>query len=324
MAKKYYIIDYSFYIYNGSHAFKKPCRCSKMGTDGKLYATKLDCPECDGKAWAYMNSNGVRTGGLFMVFNHIVKALADGYQPILVFDPPKENLVRTDILDSYKGNRPDVPEWISYQMNWGEENLQYIEAVECYTSDNHESDDVIATKAIELGEDGYEVVVAADDKDFFPTLRCKKVRLWRQKDWFTRKSFFEKFGFDVDRWEEYLAITGDTADNYNLIKGLGDKAAKDIIANYLNLQDFVKDKGKKCNKRTQGVVVKLIDEMGYKKFEEEIERSLKLAQLNLNVDYKQLNPEPNKKFIEKELQRFGLTQALNRLDLLFPGESDEQ
>jgi 5'-3' exonuclease len=317
--KKYYIIDYSFFIYMGSFAHKNPCQCSVVNSAGKLVAMKDDCSFCDGKGMAYFHKSGVRTGGLYQVFNHIIKALSDGYTPILVFDPPKEDLDRTELLDSYKGNRKECPEWITYQMDWGENNLQYIENVECYTSPNHESDDVIATKALELGNQGYEVIVAADDKDFFPTLKCKNVTLFRQKAMFTRAHFKAKFGFDVDRWEEYLAIIGDTADNYNLIKGLGDKAACDIIANYKNLDDFLKDSWSKCNNRTQSAIKKLVDSIGRDKFEEELARSLKLAQLNLKVDYVRLDPEPNKKLIEDELKRFGLNQALNRVDLMFTG-----
>lgn len=321
-AKKYYIIDYSFYIYNGSFGRKNPCKCSKMGPKGKLIATNLECPMCDGKAWAFIQKDGVRTGGLFDVFNHIIKALTEGYTPILVFDPPKENLVRTDLLDSYKGNRKETPEWITYQMDWGEKNLQYIENIECYTALDQESDDVIATKALELGNAGHKVVIAADDKDFFPTLKCKNVTMWRQKAWFTRQSFIAKFGFDVDRWEEYLAIIGDTADNYNLIKGLGDKAACDIIENYKSLDEMVADSWRRCNKRTTSAINKLVADIGLPKFKDELVRSLKLAQLNLEVDYIKLHPEPNRDFIEQELKRFGLQQALNRMDLMFNTEQE--
>ena len=319
--KKYHIIDYSWVIYNGSFGRKSPCKCSKIGPAGKLVATNPDCPICDGKAWSFMNKDGIRTGGLYDVFNYIIKALSDGYTPILVFDPPKENLVRTDLLDSYKGNRKECPEWISYQMDWGEQNLQFIQNIECYTATDQESDDVIATKAIELGEAGYEVIIVADDKDFFPTLKCKNVIMWRQKAWFNRKSFNDKFGFDVDRWEEYLAIIGDTADNYNLIKGLGDKAACDIIANYPSLDAFVADGWRKCNKRTTSAINKLVGEIGLQKFKDELVRSLKLAQLNLKADCIKLDPEPNKEWIVQELKRFGLLQASNRIDLMFTGDN---
>lgn len=306
----------------GSYAHKLPCKCSVLDASGKPITTKEDCPLCDGKGKAYMNANGVRTGGLFQVFNQITKSLLNKATPILVFDPPKEQLDRTGLLDSYKGNRKECPEWITYQMDWGENNLQFIESVECYTSDNHESDDVIATKAIQLAEAGHDVTICADDKDFFPTLKWDRIKLFRQKNIFTRQDFYNKFGFPVERWEEYLAIIGDTADNYNLIKGLGDKAACDIIANYMNLDDFVADKGKRCNTRTQSAIKKLVDNLGEDKFAEEISRSLQLAKLNTKVDYKQLNPEPNREFIADELRRFGLYHAFNKLDLMFPGGTE--
>lgn len=341
--KKCFIVDYSFYIYNGSFACKTPCRNSKK-VDGKIRCT---CTDCEGTGWMYMQANGVRTGGVYHVLNAIIPKLKAGYECITVFDPPKANLIRTKLLDDYKGNRAETPEWITYQMNLGQQIFPKTEKIQCFMADDEESDDVMATIAIEKAKEGYEVILASDDKDMFPCLAYPEITLFRQKELFTRADFGpymkKKYGINFtnpDRFSEFLAIIGDTADNYNIIKGLGPKAAEFFLNKYTHINDLwadwknIDDKYKKklvgsCPGTTCGKCAHKPNDNPEKDkscpsrgssliyLKDELELSLQLAYLNTEVKYRRVKEDNDPNYVKSELERLKLTIPLNNLELLF-------
>lgn len=337
--KKCFIIDYSFYIYNGSFACKTPCRNSRK-VDGKIRCT---CTECESTGWIFMHAGDIRTGGLYHVFNAIIPKLRDGYEVITVFDPPKANLIRTKLLDDYKGNRAPTPDWITYQMQLGTELFPKTNNIQCFMADDEESDDVMATIAIEKAEEGYEVILASDDKDMFPCLQYKNITLFRQKELFTYADFGpymkKKYGINYTnpgRFSEFLAIIGDTADNYNIIKGLGPKAAEFFLNKYDHINDLwddwdgIEDKYKKklvgsCPGSTCGKCTHKPDKdkacpargKDLVHLKDELELSLQLAYLNTEAVYHKVKYESDYDFIKSELQRLRLSLPLNNMELLF-------
>lgn len=309
--KKCYIQDYSFYVYNGAFAY----------------------PDLQ-------NKNGFKTGALYHVFNHIIPKLREGYEVITVFDPPKANLDRTSMLSDYKGNRPPVPDHIKQQMLLGQELLPMTNKVLCYYSDNEESDDVMAAIALSKAKDGYSVILASDDKDMFPTLKHKNITLFRQKQLFTEKDFGpymkKKYGIDFKdpgRFDEFLAIIGDTADNYNVIKGLGPKAAEYFLNRYKHILDLwddwdnIEDKYKKklvkscigdtCRKCKKCDIGKQETGSHSVKMIDELQLSLDLAQLNTKAKYKLLNVQSDKSLFIDKIFELELRHIMNNVQLFF-------
>ena len=318
--EKYWIIDYSFYIWNGTHALRQPCGC-----DGK----NKDC-RCGGKGKYFLhNKNGDVISGLHFVLSQIIYRLRAGWKVITAFDPPRDQLIRTQLLDTYKGQRPSVPDYVKSQMDIGKILLSFMGNVECYYSDCDESDDVIATLAVEKALEGHEVVVASDDKDMYPLLVYPNITLYRQHTFFSAKDFTEKFGFAPERFDEYLAITGDVADNFNLIKGLGDVAAKYFILNYKNIMDLFDDwdnipsKYQKklsdfeCIGNMHDVCSKCEKYKNLILFKDQLELSLRLAKLQTKAQYRKVNKEPDIELIRTMLQDLELKQALENIELFF-------
>lgn len=310
--QKFWILDYSFYIFNGTYAFRSECACRK-----ETKKAKEDCSKCNGEGWIYMKGNGRINGGLYHVMNQCMVRMREGYKIITMFDPPKEDLLRTKLLDSYKGNRAATPEYITYQMHYGTKMLPLCDAIECYTSTNAESDDVMATIAIELAEEGHDVVVASDDKDMFPLLDWDNITLYRQKDFYTKESFAKKFSFEPRRFNEYLAICGDAADNFNLIKGLGPKAAETLINTYDSILDIFDDLENLPEKFKKHVTYKC-DETGcmlHRK--DDMELSLKIATLDYNAEYQKIQNTPQRGTFKEMLEHLKLTQAINNIDMFY-------
>jgi 5'-3' exonuclease len=332
--EKIWITDYSFFMYNGSFAYRRKCKCLE---ESSTKVPDLNCSKCNGTGYLYMQSkDGHPTGGLFTVFSQIIEKAKQGFKVITVFDPPKDQLNRMKLLDTYKGGRPPVPDWITFQMDYGQKLLPYT-GVQCYYSDQHESDDVMATIALEYANKGHYVVVASDDKDMFPLLAHPKIDLYRQREIFNSMSFHEhlskKEGIqikDPGRFNEFLAICGDSADNFNLLNGLGPKAAEWIIANTGNcIQIFDKlntvpfkymkklincsnASDKKCTNKTC---------IGCRYMEstkkQDMQLSLNIATLVYDAEYRNINRPINKELVKEMLEALNLTSAVNNIDYLF-------
>lgn len=300
--KKDLILDVSFLIYNGSFAFSQ--KCCKDG-----------CEKCDGLGKIFLKHNGEISGGLYLIFKTLFEYMPDGYNPILVFDPPKLQLDRSQLIEDYKGNRAPKPDYITRQLKVCKEVFSYTD-IECYSSETDESDDVISTIALERAADGNKVIVVTDDKDMFPLLAEDNISLLRQKNIFTKENFVNKFGFCPSRFSEYLAIVGDAADNYNIIKGLGPKAAVYLISKYDNIIKLFDDWDNLPNKYKSKL--SYIDDSGkliYRK--DDLELSLKLAQLNLEAKYMKINKEKSFDKTKELLDNIGIKSAINRINMFF-------
>lgn len=307
---KYFVLDFSFYIYSGTYAFVTKCMCEKLS----------DCTICAGKGSTMLqNSRGVITGGLYLVFQQIIDRMKDGWKIILAFDPPTADLARTKMLSTYKGNRGEKPAYITYQMTEGQALLNLIPNIECYGSDEAESDDTMAAIAIKYALEGHEVLVASRDKDMFPILSVDNISIYRDGTVITKESFIEKFGFEPDRFNEYLALCGDSADNFNLFKGIGPAACNWLIDNTKHIS-HIYDKGvwetipPKYKKK-----LAVHDEKGnfisFRK--EDLALSLQLATLDYNAEYYRTNLVHNKSVFKNKVEQLELKTVLKNIELLF-------
>ena len=334
---KYFLFDVSFYIYNLTYANQRTCGC--VNSNGKV---QEDCEHCNGKGRVLLtSSSGTVTGGLYGLFYMVSKMIDEGYNIELVFDPPKGQLDRSKLIENYKGNRGEKPDFIINQMALSKELFLLTNKIACYTSDTDESDDVLACRAIKLADEGNEVVVASLDKDFFPMLSHKNVKLYRDKMIFGIPEFhkYMKKKWDVsipgpERFSEYLAIIGDIADNYNIIKGLGPKAAEYIINRYDPITELWKDWNNIPEKYKKRLVTQCLGDTCKKckrcpnydydkkelhtlKLVDTLETSLKLAYLNMEAEYYKLENKNDYKTLYKKLEELELYNAIKNIHKLF-------
>lgn len=307
---KKYIIDFSYYIWAGTYAFTTKCDCNN----------EENCPKCNGKGkYPLQNSRGVYTGGLYLVFQQIIEKLKDGWDVLLAFDPPREDLARTKMLDSYKAQRGEKPEGISEQMDIGKEILSLVKNIECYSSKDAESDDTMATLAVLYAQLGCEVIVASRDKDMYPLLDVNGICIYRDGGIITRDDFITKYGFTPSRFNEYLALCGDTVDNFNLFKGLGDKAAKDLIKNTRHISEIF-DKGiwEVIPKKYQKHLAIWDDDGNFVRHrKDDLTLSLQLATLDYNADYFKVNINHDESIFKNKVERLELKSVLRNMEVLF-------
>ena len=105
------------------------------------------------------------------------------------------------------------------------------------TSEGFEADDVIGTLALKAAAEGYDVAIVTGDKDFFQ-LVGGRIRVFNPRDegtWYDAAGVVEKFGVTPDKVIDVLALTGDAVDNVKGVPGIGDKGARDLIAQFGSL-----------------------------------------------------------------------------------------
>lgn len=310
---KYVILDVSYLIWSYSMALKTSCKkCFGNGCDNCNYTGQVQ----------FQNSKEQITGGIYGIANCMLSYINKGYYPIFTFDTKREDLFRIKLLDSYKDCRGEKPIFITEQYNLAQKLFPLFTCSESYIGTDGESDDVMATIAVKYADDkDNDIVVITRDKDLYPLLEYSNIRIYRDNTYITKDDFVKKYGFTPSRFNEYLSIAGDKVDNFDLFKGLGDKAAKDLIGRTQhiaevfdkNIWDNLPSKYKK--------ILAIYDSNKFIKYRhDDLKKSLKLATLDFNTTCVKMDSESNAKFkVKCILEDLELYSILKHLDVLVRG-----
>ena len=119
------------------------------------------------------------------------------------------------------------------------------------TSERFEADDVIGTLAEKAAAAGFDVAIVTGDKDFFQLVR-DGIRVYNPKEegtWYDAEGVKEKFGVPPELVVDVLALMGDSIDNIKGVPGIGEKGAKELIAQYGSLDNLLAHAGDVKHKR---------------------------------------------------------------------------
>ncbi|HLF87561.1 MAG TPA: DNA polymerase I, partial [Anaerolineales bacterium] len=150
---------------------------------------------------------------------------------------------RDDLYPEYKGTREKMPEDLAQQI---ERIRQMVDAfnIPRLEMDGYEADDVLGSIARKAAAQGLGVKIITGDRDLlqlvddriFVTLPEGR-SLSDAKD-YTAKDVFEKLGVRPDQVVDYKALVGDTSDNIPGVKGVGQKTAERLLADYDTLDNI--------------------------------------------------------------------------------------
>ncbi len=143
---------------------------------------------------------------------------------------------RDDLAEDYKANRAPMPPDLAEQVPLIHEACAAL-GVPVLTSEGFEADDVIGTLALKAAAEGSDVAIVTGDKDFFQ-LVGGRIRVFNPRDegtWYDPAGVVEKFGVAPDKVIDVLALMGDAVDNVKGVPGIGDKGARDLIAQFGSL-----------------------------------------------------------------------------------------
>jgi len=164
----------------------------------------------------------------------------------VIFDAPGDSF-RNELYSDYKAQRPPVPEELLEQLPLMEELLQCL-GIPSISLAGVEGDDVLGSLSFCLVDQGWSVGLLSADKDLFQLLRKERITLFRsgtrgsgQYQRVDGRSFSDKFGFSPGNHVDYLALTGDRADNVPGVRGIGPKNAGRLIRSYGTLEKLYED-----------------------------------------------------------------------------------
>ena len=132
--------------------------------------------------------------------------------------------------DIYKAQRADKDPALLERLRWARELCEDVWGVRVVSRRGFEADDLIAAATTQAVERGLRVVIVALDKDLLQLVDGERVVMWDAKTqvW-GPDEVLAKFGVLPSQLGDYLALVGDKADNVPGVRGLGPKAAQDIL-----------------------------------------------------------------------------------------------
>lgn len=150
---------------------------------------------------------------------------------------------RTEQYVEYKANREAMPDPMRVQMGLIYEGLKAFN-IPIYTKEGFEADDVIGTISRRACELGHKVYILTGDQDSFQLIRqdgCIKViipskGLLTEYDW---NKVYDKLGVFPNQVIDYKALRGDTSDNIPGIKGIGEKTAVKLLAEFQTVDNVL-------------------------------------------------------------------------------------
>ncbi len=203
------------------------------------------------------SSSGFPTGLLTGFINFIASINKEHDTDYILFAlDSKERVVRKEIDENYKANRPPPPPDLLKQLPIAIEWIKEM-GFEQITCDGYEADDVIASIVDLAKKESVKVRIVSHDKDLYQLIDDGKVVIYdpMKKIEIDEEKCIEKFGVKPSQVVDYLAIVGDSADNIPGVKGIGPKGASKLLKEFGTLEAIYENLDKIGNERTKKLLI---------------------------------------------------------------------
>ncbi|WGL60168.1 DNA polymerase I [Pigmentibacter sp. JX0631] len=165
----------------------------------------------------------------------------------------KEKTFRHEVFPLYKANRGETPPEIIPQIKIIQKLLKDLD-IPTFAIPGYEADDLAGTLA-KFFEHYGAVFLVTSDKDYMQVVN-ENIQMYSLKkgdeyDIITPEKVNDYFGVPPEKVIEVLALTGDTIDNIPGAKGIGDKTAAKLIAEFGTVENLLKNIDTIQNKRAK-------------------------------------------------------------------------
>lgn len=194
-----------------------------------------------------VNSKGLNTSAIFG-FTNTLNELLKKEKPthIAVVSDTAAPTSRHIEFEAYKAHREEMPEDLSKAIPYV---YQLVEAfnIPVITKDGYEADDIIGTLAKKAEQQGFETYMMTPDKDFGQlvsehTFIYKPARLGNGAEVMGIQEVLKKWDIKrVDQVIDILGLMGDASDNIPGIPGVGEKTAVQLIKDFDNVENLLKN-----------------------------------------------------------------------------------
>lgn len=196
-------------------------------------------------------SRGENTSAAWGVANFLQRLFTTHHPDFIAWVHDSGDSFRHEVYPEYKATRQKLNEELQADFDRGLDRISQLLAayrVPVVAVEGYEADDVIGTMA-RLGVDaGYQVVIVSGDKDFQQLVRPG---IWLlnpgrggpaavEEHWVGMHNASERLGVPPTHVVDYLALVGDSSDNVPGVPGIGDKTARDLVAEYGDLEAILR------------------------------------------------------------------------------------
>ena len=169
-----------------------------------------------------------------MLLNLVKDQNPDGV--VVAFDRP-EPTFRHEMLPEYKAQRDPTPDLLIEQFAIVR---TVLDALQVPTVDlvGFEADDVLATMAVQIADNGDEAIIVTGDRDIYQMVKDPLIKVLYNKrgvsDYalYDEAGIVERTGVTPELYPQYAALRGDPSDNLPGVPGVGEKTAAKLINAY--------------------------------------------------------------------------------------------
>ena len=206
------------------------------------------------------NKSGMYTNAITGFMNIYLAAVKE-FSPdgIAVAFDMRAPTFRHKAVETYKANRHGMPDELAQQMPIIKEILTSlgVKVLEC---EGFEADDILGTLAKICDDSDSECYILTGDRDSLQLIDDKvTVLLHTMKGTikYNEEKFTEEYGFPPIELIDLKALMGDSSDNISGVKGIGEKTAKQLIADHHTIEQLYSDLGSGNIQATKSVISKL-------------------------------------------------------------------
>ena len=192
-------------------------------------------------------SRGENTSAAWGIANFLNRLIATHRPEYLGWVHDSGLSFRHEEYADYKATREKLTDELQDDFDRGMERIcAMLEAfrIPILSLPGYEADDVIGSLAVKGVDAGLNVVVVSGDKDFHQLVRPG---VWLlnpgrggpaavDEQWVGMENGSERLGVPPERTTDFLALVGDASDNVPGVKGIGEKGAQQLIAEYGDLE----------------------------------------------------------------------------------------
>ncbi len=195
-------------------------------------------------------SHGENTSAAWGIATFLKRLLVTHKPELLGWVHDSGATFRDELYPDYKATREKLTDELQADFDRGLERINQLLAaysIPVLAVPGFEADDVIGTLARKGVDAGYNVVIVSGDKDFQQLVRPG---VWLlnpgrggpasvEEQWVGVENANDRLGVPPERVIDYLALVGDSSDNVPGVKGIGEKGAQELIAQFGPLEEII-------------------------------------------------------------------------------------
>lgn len=170
----------------------------------------------------------------------------------VAFDESLTSSFRNEIYPQYKMNRELPPKELANQFKLCR-RVAEAAGFYCVGSQHYEADDLIASLALSMRNQGFRNIIVSGDKDLAQLLRGDD--LWwdfARNQQLDAARVVDKFGVPPEAIQDYLGLCGDAVDNIPGVPGVGPKTASALLQEFATVEELYANLDKVAHLKIRG------------------------------------------------------------------------